>query len=59
MPAEATSSEPVVVRGLEGTIYTNDEATRTLLAWNDGTLWFLIGGDLSPDQALTVAESLQ
>ncbi len=59
VPAEATSSESVVVRGLEGTIYSNDEATRTLLVWNDGTLWFLVGGDLSPDQALTVAESLQ
>ena len=58
-PAEATSSESVLVRGLEGTIYTNDDSSRTLLVWSDGTLWFLVGGDLSPEQAIEVAESLQ
>ncbi len=59
VPAEATSSESVLVRGLDGTIHTNDEASRTLLIWNDGNLWFMVGGDLSPEQAMTVAESLQ
>ena len=58
-PAEATSSESVLVRGLEGTLYTNDSATRTLLTWNEESLWILIGGDLSPAEALAIAESLQ
>lgn len=58
-PAEATSSQSVVVRGMEGTLFTNDESTRTLLIWNDGNIWYLVGGDLSPEQALTIAESLQ
>ena len=58
-PAEATSSESVFVRGVEATLYKNDEGTRTLLAWSEGNLWILIGGDLSPDQALMIAESLQ
>lgn len=58
-PAEATSSESVIVRGQEGTLFTNDSSTRSLLIWNDGSVWYLVGGDLSPEQALTIAESLQ
>lgn len=58
-PAEATSSESVLVRGLEGILYTNDAATRTLLTWNEESLWILVGGDLSPAEALAIAESLQ
>jgi outer membrane lipoprotein-sorting protein len=58
-PAEATSAETVTVRGVEGTLFTNDEGTRTLLGWKEGGLSFVIGGDLSPDQALTIADSLQ
>lgn len=59
VPAEATSSEFVIVRGLEGILHTNDEATRSLLLWQEGDEFVLIGGDLSPEQALTLAESLQ
>jgi outer membrane lipoprotein-sorting protein len=58
-PAEATSRETVTVRGIEGTLFSNDEGTRSLLAWSEGELFLLIGGDLSPEQALAIAESLQ
>ncbi len=58
-PAEATSSETVKVRGVDGTLFTNDEGTRTLLGWKEEGMAFVVGGDLSPEQALAIAESLQ
>jgi outer membrane lipoprotein-sorting protein len=58
-PAEATSRETVTVRGVEGVLFTNGEVSRTLLAWREREISFLIGGDLTPEQALAVAESLQ
>jgi hypothetical protein len=58
-PEGASAPEDVTVRGVEGTLFTNSEATRTLLAWSEGDIFLLIGGDLSPEQALAIAESLQ
>ncbi len=58
-PEDATSTESVQVRGVEGTMFANDEGSRTLLTWQEGEMRFLIGGDLSPEQALMIAESLQ
>ena len=46
------------VRGVEGTLHTNSEATRSLLIWQEDDLFFLVGGDLSPEQLLSIAESL-
>jgi hypothetical protein len=58
-PEDATSNETITVRGVQATLYSNDEGTRTLLTWREGEITFLIGGDISPDQAVTLAESLQ
>jgi hypothetical protein len=58
-PAEATDRESVTVRGVEGVLFRNDAGSRTLLAWREGEVSFVIGGDLTPEQALAVAESLQ
>lgn len=58
-PQGAAAPEDVMVRGVEGALFTNSEATRTLLAWSEGDIFFLVGGDLSPEQALAIAESLQ
>ncbi len=49
----------VTVRGTDGTIYTDDEGARTLLSWTEGDVRFLIGGDLTSSQALSIAESLR
>lgn len=59
VPADATTTDSVIVRGIEGTLYSNDDGTRTLLSWSEGEFSFWIGGDLSPEQALAVAESLR
>lgn len=58
-PAEATNSQTVTVRGNEGTLYTNDDGNRSLLVWSEGEIFYLVSGDLAPDQALAIAESLQ
>lgn len=58
-PAEATRSETVTVHGVEARLFTNDTETRSLLAWNEEGISYLIGGDLEPEEALAIAESLQ
>ncbi len=58
-PSGASTPETVSVRGVEGLLFTNDETTRTILTWEEGQLFFAIGGDISPNQALIVAESLR
>ena len=58
-PAEATSSESVTVRGVEGTLFTNSDGSRSLLAWSDAGISYVVGGDVTPEQALAIAESLQ
>lgn len=58
-PAEATRSETVAVRGVDGKLFTNDAGTRTLLTWPENGVGYLVGGDLSPAEALAIAESLR
>jgi hypothetical protein len=58
-PDDATSNETVTVRGVDGTLFSNAEATRSLLTWQQGDTTFLVGGDVSPEQALAIAESLE
>lgn len=58
-PEDATSTETTTVRGVRGTLFTNSDGTRTLLTWQESGMTFLIGGDVSPEQAMAVAESLE
>ncbi len=51
--------QAVTVRGTDGTLYASDDGTRTLLAWVEGERSYWVGGDLSAEQALAVAESLK
>ncbi|MEZ4594888.1 MAG: DUF4367 domain-containing protein [Chloroflexota bacterium] len=51
--------ESVSVRGVEGMIYTDAEDGRTLLNWSEGEIQYWIGGDLTGEEALAIAESLQ
>ena len=50
--------ELVAVRGAEGTLFSNEDGRRTLLTWTEGGVTFWIGGDLTPDEVLAIAESL-
>ena len=49
----------VTVRGVEGTLFASEDGDQALLTWSDGETTFWVGGDLSADEALAVAESLQ
>lgn len=49
----------VTVRGVNGLLVSDAEGGRTLLTWTEGEMSFWIGGDLTGEQALAVAESLQ
>lgn len=57
--APSESGEPLTIRGVDGLLYSDDDGQRTLLTWSEGDVTFWVGGDLSADEALGVAESLQ
>jgi outer membrane lipoprotein-sorting protein len=54
-----SESQIVEVRGVEGTLYVSEDGDKVLLSWSEGDLFYYIAGDLTPDQALTIAESLR
>jgi outer membrane lipoprotein-sorting protein len=54
-----TEAESVEVRGVLGSLFVDEEGGRTLLTWEETDLIYVIAGDLTPDQALLIAESLQ
>jgi len=56
LPAEAESIE---VRGGSGTFYIDEDGSRVLLTWEENDLVYAVAGDLTLDQALLIAESLQ
>ncbi len=58
-PAEAAQSEKVTVRGVDGTLFSNDDGSRALLTWDEDGFVFVVGGDVTPAQALAMAESLK
>ncbi|MCB8977808.1 MAG: hypothetical protein H6657_10330 [Ardenticatenaceae bacterium] len=57
--APAEGGESVTVRGVAGMLYTDPEDGRTLLNWSEGDIQYWIGGDLTGEEALAIAESLQ
>jgi outer membrane lipoprotein-sorting protein len=57
--APGENGEAVVVRGVDGLLFSDDGGQRSLLTWSEGDVTFWIGGDLTADEALAIAESLQ
>ncbi len=53
------SGEPISVRGVDGALFTDETEGRTLLTWAENGITFWVGGDLTSEQALTIAESMQ
>jgi hypothetical protein len=51
--------QSVNVRGVAGMIYADEADGRTLLNWSEDDIQYWIGGDLTADEALAIAESLQ
>lgn len=58
-PMSIEESEAVTVRGTTGNLMTDEGGQRTLLSWSENGQTFWIGGDLSAEQALEIAESLE
>lgn len=50
---------PVDVRGTNGLLYESEDGTQVLLTWTEGDLFYSVAGDLTAEQAITIAESLQ
>jgi len=58
-PTPAAESQDVEVRGLSGTLFASEGGDQVLLTWVEDDLYFYIAGDLSADQAISIAESLE
>lgn len=55
---DGADGTPVTVRGLEGALYQDDDGSRTLLTWSDSQITYWIGGDLTAETAIEIANSL-
>ncbi|KAA3642730.1 MAG: DUF4367 domain-containing protein [Chloroflexi bacterium] len=55
----ADEGQSVELRGTTGQIFESEDGGKVLLAWTEGDLFFSVAGDLTPEQALGIAESLQ
>ncbi|MCP4361962.1 MAG: hypothetical protein GY796_28460 [Chloroflexi bacterium] len=51
--------EAVNVRGVDGMLFASEEGQRALLAWTENGVQFWVGGDLTPEQAMEIAESME
>jgi outer membrane lipoprotein-sorting protein len=63
-PANAVSERgdtgvSITVRGVDGTLFTSDEGDQALLTWSDGATTFWVGGNVTGDEALAIADSLE
>lgn len=59
VPERDQTGETMSVRGVDGTLYRDENGAQSLLTWTDGDVTYWIGGDLTPAEALALAESLQ
>jgi outer membrane lipoprotein-sorting protein len=55
----STEEQVVEVRGVAGSLFVSEENDKVLLSWTEGEVSFYIGGNLTAEQALEIAESLK
>jgi outer membrane lipoprotein-sorting protein len=58
-PQPSTEGQTVEVRSVDGALFTSEDGTKVLLVWTEGQVFYAIAGDLTAEQALTIAESLK
>jgi outer membrane lipoprotein-sorting protein len=58
-PVPPIEGQPVEVRGVSGTLYVAEDGDQVLLTWSENGVYFSVAGDLTTEQALSIAESLQ
>ncbi len=56
---ESTESQEVEVRGTTGQLFESEAGDQVLLTWVEGDLFFSVAGNLTAEQALAIAVSLQ
>lgn len=56
-PSEGSQS--VELRGTTGNMVVSEDGSQVLLTWTEGNLFYSVAGDLTSEQALAIAESLQ
>ncbi|MBK8989029.1 MAG: outer membrane lipoprotein carrier protein LolA [Chloroflexi bacterium] len=59
VPDREADGKIVTLRGIEGTLYSDEAGAQSLLTWTEGDITFWIGGDLTAAEALALAEALQ
>jgi hypothetical protein len=57
--SRSAEGQPIEVRGTNGTIRISEDGSQVLLTWIEGDLIYLVAGDLTAENAMLVAESLQ
>ena len=55
----SSESQPIEVRGTTGYLLEAEDGSQVLLTWTEGNLFYSVAGDLTAEQALGIAESLQ
>ncbi|MCB0017195.1 MAG: DUF4367 domain-containing protein [Anaerolineales bacterium] len=58
-PPETASESIVTVQGVDGTLYANADGSRVLLVWQIGDTMYAIGGDITADEAVAAANSIE
>lgn len=58
-PLPEMEGRPVEVRGTTGTLFADEDGDRVLLTWQEGDVTFWLGGDITENLALRLANSLQ
>lgn len=58
-PKPSTEEQAVEVRGEAGSLFVSEDGSRVLLTWSENGVYFYVAGDISPNQALEIAESLK
>lgn len=52
-------SQAVEIRGTTGELMVSDDGSQVLLSWTEGEMYYSVAGDLSTEQVLAIANSLQ
>lgn len=55
----ASEEQAVEVRGVAGSLFVSEENDKVLLSWTEGEVSFYVAGNITPEQALEIAESLK
>ena len=56
--APGENGEPVSLRGVDGWLFSDDDGQRSLLTWSEADVTFWVAGDLTADEVIAIAESL-